>query len=210
MALRLAVLVSGGGSTMSNLLAMSAARTLDATVDLVVGSRTELPAEQRAKVGGVPYVVMSRKSFGSTESFSEAIFERCRQTRIDLVVCGGWLQMLHIPLQWSNRVINVHPSLLPSFGGKGMFGRHVHDAVLRHGCKVSGCTVHFVDNEYDNGPIICQRTCDVFDDDTAATLADRVQSTERIALPEAINQIAAGRISVSGRQVRLAGAFSRP
>jgi folate-dependent phosphoribosylglycinamide formyltransferase PurN len=98
--------------------------------------------------------------------------------------------------------MNIHPALLPSFGGKGMFGHHVHQAVINHGCKVSGCSVHFLDNSYDTGPIILQRTCPVLDDDTADTLAARVFEQETIAYPEAIRLFAQGRLKIEGSRVR--------
>src|SRR4029450_5553555 len=99
--------------------------------------------------------------------------------------------------------MNIHPALLPSFGGKGMYGRRVHEAVLAHGCKVSGCTVHFVDGSYDTGPIVLQRTCPVADDDTPETLAARVFEEEKVAYPEAIRLFAAGRLKIEGRRVRV-------
>jgi folate-dependent phosphoribosylglycinamide formyltransferase PurN len=100
-------------------------------------------------------------------------------------------------------VLNIHPALLPSFGGKGMFGRRVHQAVLDHGCKVSGCTVHFVDGTYDTGPIVLQRTCPALDDDTPESLALRVFEQEKIAYPEAIRLFQQGRLKVEGRRVRI-------
>jgi folate-dependent phosphoribosylglycinamide formyltransferase PurN len=99
--------------------------------------------------------------------------------------------------------MNIHPALLPSFGGKGMFGAKVHEAVINHGCKVSGCTVHFLDNSYDTGPIIIQRACPVLDDDTPATLAHRVFDEEKVAYPEAIRLFQLGKLRVEGRRVRV-------
>ena len=115
---------------------------------------------------------------------------------VDLVCLAGWLCLLEIPPKYQGRVMNIHPALLPSFGGKGMFGARVHQAVLDHGCKMSGCTVHFVDAGYDTGPIIIQRTCPVLDDDTAETLAHRVFEEEKIAYPQAIRLFQAGRLKV--------------
>lgn len=201
MPFRLAVLVSGGGSTLANLLDRIGGGLLEAEIELVVGSRPGLGAQQYAERANVRYDIAERSKFDSVESFSNEIFARIESRKADLVVCGGWLQLLRIPPAWTNRVVNVHPSLLPAFGGRGMYGRHVHEAVLAHGCKLSGCTVHFVDNDYDNGPIIAQQSCDVRDDDTPATLAARVQSLERELLPWAISQIAAGRVRVEGRRV---------
>jgi folate-dependent phosphoribosylglycinamide formyltransferase PurN len=117
---------------------------------------------------------------------------------VDLVVQGGWLCLWKIPPRYENRVMNIHPALLPCFGGQGMWGHHVHEAVLAAGCKVSGCTVHFCTNEYDKGPIIVQRTCPVADDDTPDTLAERVFEQECIAYPQAIRWFAEGRLRVEG------------
>src|SRR5262245_7485954 len=123
---------------------------------------------------------------------------------------GGFLKLWTIPERWRGRVMNIHPALLPSFGGKGMHGRHVHEAVLAAGCKVSGCTVHFVDATYDTGPIILQRTCPVLEDDTLESLAGRVFEEEKLAYPEAIRLFAEGRLSVEDRRVRVRGESVHP
>ena len=201
----LAVLVSGSGSTLQNLIDCIAAKRLDARVAIVIGSRDELGAKPRAAKAGLRYDVVARREFDSPDAFSEQIFETCDEAGVDLVCCAGWLALLRIPTRYEHRVINVHPSLLPAFGGKGMYGRRVHQAVLDHGCKLSGCTVHFLDDRYDGGPIIAQRTCEVRDDDTAESLATRVQAEERLAFPEAIAAIARGGIVVDGRRVRRRG-----
>lgn len=200
--LSLSVLVSGSGTTLQNLFDLIDAGQLPARVARVIGSREGLPAAQRAVAGRVPYDVVDRKTAGSIDAQSARVFELCDAVQSDLVVCAGWLSLLRVPQRYVNRVMNVHPALLPAFGGKGMFGRHVHDAVLQHGCKVSGCTVHFVDDQYDHGPIVLQRACPVHEDDTPDTLAARVQAEERAALPEAIRLFAAGALSVDGRIVR--------
>jgi phosphoribosylglycinamide formyltransferase 1 len=194
--LRLGVLVSGSGTTLQNLI------DLGKDVRVVIGSRDGLGAEPRAARATIPYHVIARKSFDGVEAFSRSIFDVMEQAGVQLVVCAGWLQLLKIPPAWQGKVINVHPALLPAFGGKGMYGHHVHEAVLAHGCKVAGCTVHFVDDEYDHGPIISQRTCEVRDDDTPETLGARVMEQERIALPQAIAAIEAGQLQISGRSVR--------
>ncbi|HTW95674.1 MAG TPA: formyltransferase family protein, partial [Tepidisphaeraceae bacterium] len=136
-------------------------------------------------------------------AFSEAIFSRIEASGAELVCLAGWLSLLKIPMKWSGRVMNIHPALLPSFGGAGMYGKKVHQAVLDHGCKVSGCTVHFVDEAYDAGPIILQRVCPVMEGDTAETLAHRVFEEEKIAYPEAIQLYQEGRLVIEGRVVRI-------
>src|SRR5688572_4166558 len=201
--LKLAVLVSGGGTTLQNLLDVIAAGQLDAEVRVVIGSRPGIKGLQRAADAKVMNFVVERAGFESLESFSAQVFKLIDDAETDLVALGGWLSLLKIPEKYAGRVINIHPALLPSFGGKGMFGRRVHEAVLNHGCKVSGCTVHFVDDSYDNGPIILQRTCPVLDNDTPETLAARVFEEERIAYPEAIRLVQQGRLKVEGRRVRV-------
>jgi formyltetrahydrofolate-dependent phosphoribosylglycinamide formyltransferase len=202
--LKLAVLVSGGGTTLQNLLDVIAAGQLNAEVRVVIGSREGLKGLQRAADAKVMSFVVDRRQFDSLEAFSEQVFRLIDDAEADLVVLGGWLALLRIPQRYAGRVINIHPALLPSFGGKGMYGRRVHEAVIAHGCKVSGCTVHFVDDQYDNGPIILQRTCEVRDDDTPETLAARVFEQEKIAYPEAIRLIQQGAVKIDGRRVRVA------
>ncbi|HEV7301243.1 MAG TPA: phosphoribosylglycinamide formyltransferase [Tepidisphaeraceae bacterium] len=202
--LKLAVLVSGSGTTLQNLLDEIAAKRLNASVELVIGSKPDLLGVQRGIDAGVPTSVVSRKDFAQVDSFANEVWSQIDAAKVDLVCFAGWLCLLPIPQRYICRVINIHPSLLPAFGGKGMYGQKVHEAVLAHGCKVSGCTVHFVDDQYDNGPIILQRVCEVLDDDTPKTLAARVFEQEREAYPQAIRLFGDGRISFDGRRVRVA------
>lgn len=155
--LKLAVLISGSGTTLQNLLDQIAIAHLDARIAVVIGSRPGLPGLERAIDAGVPHSVVDRSQFQNAAEFSREAFTRIDAAGADLVCLGGWLCLLEIPAKYTGRVMNIHPALLPSFGGKGLYGRRVHQAVLDHGCKVSGCTVHFVDNGYDTGPIILQR-----------------------------------------------------
>jgi len=200
---RLAVLISGGGTTLQNFLDRIADGRLDAHVVQVISSKAEAYGLERARRAGVPAAVVSRKDCGSLEAFSDRLFDLCRQARADVVCLAGFLQLVRIPADYSLRVLNVHPALIPAFCGKGYYGRHVHEAVLAAGVKISGCTVHFADNEYDHGPIICQRAVPVRDDDTVDTLAARVFEQECEAYPEAIALLAAGRLRVEGRRVRV-------
>ena len=147
--------------------------------------------------------VVERDQFDSVEAFSAQVLKLIDDAGADLVVLGGWLSLLRIPPAYAGRVINIHPALLPAFGGKGMYGRRVHAAVIEHGCKLSGCTVHLVDDQYDNGPIVLQRACPVLDDDTPETLAARVFEEEKVAYPEAIRLFQQGRLKVEGRRVRV-------
>jgi folate-dependent phosphoribosylglycinamide formyltransferase PurN len=120
---------------------------------------------------------------------------------VDLVCLAGFLQFLPIPVDFENKVMNIHPSLIPAFCGKGFYGHHVHEAVVDYGARISGCTVHFVDNQYDHGPIILQRSVPVFGDDSPQMVADRVFEQECIAFPEAIQLFAEGKLRVEGRRV---------
>lgn len=193
--INLAVLASGGGTTLQNLLDQIAAGALDARISVVIASKPGIMAIERARKAGIEAVVIDK-----SRDVSQQVFAACDRAGAELVCLAGWLTQLRIDPRYAGRIINIHPALLPSFGGKGMYGGRVHAAVLAHGCKVSGCTVHFVDDQYDNGPIIVQRTCPVMEDDTPETLAHRVFEEEKIAYPEAIRMIQRG-VKVVGRRV---------
>jgi formyltetrahydrofolate-dependent phosphoribosylglycinamide formyltransferase len=201
--LRLAVLVSGGGTTLQNFLDRCADGRLPAQVVQVIASRADSFALERARQAGVCAAVIERKAAGSLEEFSQRIFEHCREQRAELVCLAGFLQLVQVPDDFRDRVMNVHPALIPAFCGKGFYGHHVHEAVLAAGAKVSGCTVHFADNEYDHGPIILQRSVAVLEDDTPDALARRVFDQECEAYPEAVRLFAEGRLLVEGRRVRI-------
>jgi len=201
--IRLAVLVSGGGTTLQNFIDRIAAGEMDARIAAVVASRPGIYAIERATKAALPVVVIDRRNYSDVNAFSAAVFRACDEARADLVCLAGWLNLLALPQRYQGRAMNIHPALLPSFGGKGMYGRHVHEAVLAHGCKVSGCTVHFLDEHYDNGPIIVQRACPVLEDDTPETLAQRVFEEEKIAYPHAIRLYQQNRLRIEGRRVRI-------
>ena len=185
MPLRLAILLSGSGRTLENLLEWIAAGRLAATVEVVIASSGDVRGVEVARRAGVPTHVLPK---GNTPLaiWSNAIFNACRAVDAELVVMAGFLKLIEIPVDFAGRVINIHPALLPAFGGKGFHGMHVHRAVLERGCTVSGCTVHLVDNEYDHGRILLQKTVPVLPDDTPESLAARVFVVECQALPEAI------------------------
>lgn len=201
--IRLAVLISGGGTTLTNLAQKIREGALNAEVRTVIASRPDCGGVKRAEEIGLRCKVISRKACANVAEFSSAVFTECRASEVDLVICGGFLSLITIPSDYSSRVINIHPALIPAFCGKGFHGHHVHEAVLARGAKVSGCTVHFVDDEYDHGPIILQRTVPVLDDDTPDKLAARVFEQECVALPEAIRQFASGRLEIDGARVRI-------
>lgn len=183
---RIAVFASGGGRSLENLVESSRASAFDAEIVLVVANKTGIGALERAARLSVPSVVLDPERKLTPAEFSRDAFLAVESFRCDLVVLAGFLRLLPIPDAWLGRVLNIHPALLPSFGGKGYYGHRVHEAVLEHGCTVSGCTVHYVTNEYDAGPILLQRACAVIDADTADSLAARVFAEETLALPDAV------------------------
>lgn len=202
--LRLAVLLSGNGTTLQNLIDRTMDGRLTARIVLVVANHVEAFGLTRAERAGIPTAVVERKKCASRQEFSQFIFDACREEQAGLVCMAGFMQLLTIPDDFHNRVLNIHPSLIPAFCGKGYYGHHVHEAVLAYGAKVSGCTVHFADNQYDHGPIILQRTVPVLDDDTPDTLAARVFEQECEAYPEAIRLFAEKRLRIESRCVRIA------
>ena len=145
--------------------------------------------------------MISHREFDDRESFSADVFDALRASGAELIVMGGFLRQLSIPDDFENRIINIHPSLIPSFCGKGNYGSRVHQGVLDYGCKLTGCTVHFVDDDYDHGPIIAQASVAVETDDDVKSLAARVFEAECELLPAVINQIASARVKVTGRIV---------
>ena len=199
--LKIAVLLSGSGRTLQNFIDEKAAGRLNIDIRLVVASKPGLGGSDRAIKAGLDHHLVDRKTCGDLHSFSERIFSLCDQAKVDLVCLAGWLNLLVIPPNYAGKIMNIHPSLLPSFGGKGMYGHKVHQAVIDYGCKLSGCTVHFVDDSYDNGPVILQRACPVRSNDTADDLAAQVFEEEKIAFPEGIRLFQQGRLTVEGRRV---------
>ena len=200
---RLAVLLSGNGTTLQNLLDHIRAGTLPAEVVRVIGSNPQAYGLTRAQLAGIPTAYVRRKACASAEEFGERIFALVRDSRADLVCMAGFLQLLPIPDDFKNRVLNIHPALIPAFSGKGFHGLHVHRSALEAGVKVSGCTVHFADNLYDHGPIIVQKTVPVLENDTPQTLASRVFYAECEAFPEAIRLFASGRLVVTESRCRI-------
>lgn len=190
--LRAAVLLSGGGRTLENLIKRRDQGGLAVEFTGVVSSRKNVRGVDVARAAGIPCDILSRKSHASDESFSTAVTEAILKAPPDIVLMAGFLSLYLMPRDWIGRVVNIHPSLLPLFGGKGYFGHHVHEAVLASGMRVSGCTVHYVDTEFDHGPVIHQRACAVLPSDDAETLAARVFAEECEALPAALEWIRRG------------------
>lgn len=193
---RLGVLISGGGRTLMNILEYIKQGRLNAVVALVISSRSTVAGVEKAEAAGLDVKIIRTKDYTDVDEFSRQIEQALTAAAVELVIQAGWLCLWKIPPRCENKVMNIHPALLPSFGGAGFWGHHVHEAVLKRGCKLSGCTVHFCNNQYDEGPIIVQRACEVKDDDTPDTLAARVFEQECIAYPEAIRLFAQGRLKV--------------
>jgi formyltetrahydrofolate-dependent phosphoribosylglycinamide formyltransferase len=200
---RLAVLLSGGGTTLQNLLDRIAAGRLDAEVAVVVSSRADAFGLERARRAGVPAVTVARKAHPNVAAFNDALHAALAPHAVDLVVLAGFLSLFQPRARFAGRVLNIHPALIPSFCGEGFYGARVHEAVLASGVKVSGCTVHFADEQYDRGPIILQGCVPVLDDDTVETLAARVLALEHDLYPQAIQLFAEHRLRIEGRRVRI-------
>ncbi len=200
----LAVFVSGGGTTLQNFIDLIDAEELPAKVAVVLASRRSAYGLVRAKENGIPSVVVSSARYRKDwKAMSAAINDAIRPYDIDLICLAGFMCLYDVPPEYEGKVMNIHPALIPAFCGENFYGHHVHEGVLEYGAKVSGCTVHFANSEYDHGPIIVQRTVPVLDDDTPDTLAARVFEQECIAYPEAIRLFAEGRLKIEGRRVRI-------
>jgi phosphoribosylglycinamide formyltransferase-1 len=199
--LPIAVLISGSGTTLQNLIDCIGRAELDVSIELVVASRPGIAGVDRAKRAGLRVEVIQRTGFGNEVDYSKTVFDAIRRAGAELVCLAGWLNLLKLPEGFQGRVLNIHPALLPGFGGRGMYGKRVHQAVIDAGCRVSGCTVHLVTDEYDAGPIVVQRTCPVLDSDTPDSLAARVFEEEKLAYPEAIKLIASGGYRIEGKRV---------
>ncbi len=203
--LRIAVLASGSGTTLQAILDACARDVIPAQVVLVLSNTPGAGALLRADRAGVPRVLVNHRMFPTREAFERTMVELLRAHAVGLVCLAGFVRILSpwFVQQFPGQIMNIHPALLPAFGGKGMYGERVHDAVLAHGVKVTGCTVHFVDESPDGGPIILQTVVPVYDDDTPARLADRVRAQEHRLYPEAIRLFAEGRLQLSGRRVAI-------
>ena len=201
--LRIAALISGGGRTLTNILDQIDSGELNATVELVIASRGEIAGVELAQGRGLDVRVVRQRDFASEDDMHDSISTALIERRIELVCLCGYLRWFRVDEPFIGRVMNIHPALLPDFGGEGMHGQVVHQAVLDSGGRFSGCTVHFVDAEYDHGPIILQRTCPVLPNDDPDSLAARVFVQECIAYPEAIRLFGSNRLSVNDDRVHI-------
>jgi formyltetrahydrofolate-dependent phosphoribosylglycinamide formyltransferase len=200
---RLAVLLSGGGTTLQNFLDRIRAGTLNAEVAVVVSSRREAYGLERARQAGVPAVAVARKEHPDGDRYGDALHAALEPFGVDLVLLAGFLSLFQPRARYAGRVMNIHPALIPAFCGTGFYGDRVHRAVLESGVRISGCTVHFADDQYDHGPIILQGTVPVLDDDTVESLAARIHTLEQELYPEAVRLWTEGRLRIEGRRVRI-------
>jgi phosphoribosylglycinamide formyltransferase-1 len=204
--LRIAVFVSGGGTNLKAIIDSIENGTIqNAKIELVVSDRAEAYALTRAKDNGINTKVIAKKEFDSSQEFGHALLECMLENKIDLIVLAGYLAIVPSKLikHYTNRIINVHPSLIPAFCGKGFYGLKVHEAVLHRGVKLTGATVHFVDEGTDTGPIILQQAVEVYDNDTKEALQKRVmEEAEWNILPRAIHLIANNKIEVIENKVK--------
>ncbi len=201
--MRFATFASGGGSNFGALLAAVADGSLDAVPCLLVADRVGTGAADRARSAGVSVVVLPPSDFADEAAYADALIAALRQADTDLVVLAGFLKKIPsgVVRAYPNSILNIHPSLLPAHGGKGLYGRRVHQSVLDSGDAESGATVHLVDADYDTGPIVVQRSVPVLPDDTPGSLAERVLTIEHQLLPHAVRLFAQGKVHVNGRTV---------
>lgn len=201
--IRMAVLLSGGGRTLQNFLERIRRGELPARIVDVIASHGKAYGLVRAREAGLSHAVLDPRTFPEREAFAAALYDRLEAREVELVCLAGYTVLFPFREAWRGRVMNIHPALLPKFGGKGYYGRRVHAAVLAAGEKESGCTVHFVDAQYDHGPIILQKRVPVLPHDTPETLAARVFAAEKEAYPEAVGLFAAGRLRLVGERVEI-------
>jgi len=202
-ATRLAVFFSGGGTTLQNFIDRIGEGTLPARIEWTLSSQPGAGGIQRAERAGLRCVVVSRNDYDSHNSFSEAVNDELGKRPVDLILLAGFMSLYLFPPEYKNRIMNIHPALVPAFCGEGMYGHHVHEAVIESGVKLTGVTVHFVDHQYDNGPIVLQKAVPVLDTDTADTLATRVQAVEREVYPKAVQLFAENRLCVVRQRVKI-------
>ncbi len=201
--LNLAILISGSGTTLQNIIDKINDNSLNAKIQVVVCNSPDAYGIKRAEQNNIPTAIVQHKGRNQTKTFSNTIIKEIEKYPVDLIILAGFLHLFKIPDSYAGKVMNIHPGLIPSFCGKGYYGHHVHTAAIESGVKISGCTVHFVDNEYDRGPIIIQRTVHVNADDTPDTLAQKVFKEECIAYPEAIRLFAEGKLEIDEGKVRI-------
>lgn len=200
---KLGVLISGGGSNLQAIIDKIESGYISASIEIVISNKANVYGLERAKKHGIPTAVISKKDYANEYEFNKAILDELDKYRVDLIVLAGYLSILspEVVDRYKNRIINIHPSLIPAFCGKGYYGKKVHQAVLDYGVKVTGATVHFVDYGTDTGPIILQKPVLVQPDDDAESLAERVLEVEHELLPKAVKLWVEDRLKIQGRKV---------
>ena len=199
------VLISGGGSNLQAIIDAVNEGKINAVVKVVISDRRNAYGLVRARQSGIPAVYMNKKEYPDYESFNRAVLDVLKEHGVDIVVLAGYLSILsrEVVEAYRHRIINIHPSLIPSFCGMGFYGERVHQAVLDYGARVTGATVHFVDENADTGPILLQKSVPVMEDDDAHTLSQRVLKVEHELLPLAVALLADDRVTVDGRKVTI-------
>lgn len=201
--MNIAVFASGRGSNLMAILNAVKEGKLKAKISVVISNNSNAGALEIARANGIDALHISRKQFQSDEEYVRKILHELKSRNVELIVLAGYMKKIppEVIKEYPNRILNIHPALLPAFGGQGMYGINVHKAVIESGVKITGVTVHIVDEEYDHGPIVMQRAVEVRDDDTPESLAERVLKVEHEIYPQAIKLFVEGKIKVSGRKV---------
>ncbi len=201
--MNIAVFASGRGSNLMAILKAIEEGKLKARVVVVISNNSNAGALEIARLKGIDALHISRRQFSSDMEYVDKILSELRKRNVELIVLAGYMKKIpsEVVSEYRNRILNIHPALLPSFGGQGMYGINVHKAVIESGVKITGVTVHIVDEEYDHGPIVLQRAVEVKDDDTPETLAERVLRVEHEVYPEAIRLFVEGKVNIFGRKV---------
>ena len=201
---RCAVFASGGGSNFQALLDHKDSGELHVEFAVLIGNNSKAKVMERAQSRGIPTVHLAPSHFADEKEYTERLLGELSERKVDLIVLAGYMKKLPVEVvaAYRHRILNIHPALLPSFGGPGMYGAHVHRAVLESGAKMTGVTVHLVDEEYDRGPIVLQEPVRVLDDDTAEILAERVLAIEHVSYWRAVEAVAQGRLRIEGRRAK--------
>jgi len=203
--LRLAVFASGSGSNFGAMLKSIDAGKLNAKPTLLIADRPTIGAIDKAEARDIPVAILPPGKFENEDAFAEVLLHTRANHGVEFIALAGYLKKIPASVvdAFKHRMLNIHPALLPSFGGKGMYGPRIHEAVLEHGCRVTGVTVHLVDSEYDTGPIVLQEPVAVRQDDSPRSLAARVLQLEHRLYPEALQLFAEGRVEMNGRRVQI-------
>ncbi len=207
MGLRIAVMVSGGGTNMQTIIDEIKNKNINGSIEIVISSKDDAFALKRAENCGIENICIGKKDFSDLEMRTKKIMEVLDKRKIDFIILAGYMSIIDKKIieKYHNRIINIHPSLIPSFCGRGYYGAKVHEAVLEYGVKITGATVHFVDEGTDTGPIILQEAVEVKPEDTVETLAAKVLKVEHKLLPKAVKLFCEGRLHIEERKVIIKG-----